>query len=68
MFNDELTLDECTSLIASLARCSLPFQCAHGRPSMIPVLDLGSGQRLGAWQGTHANISLHSWQSWLENN
>lgn len=68
MFNDQLTIDECKSLIASLARCSLPFQCAHGRPSMIPVLDLGSGQRLGAWQSNHVNTSLHSWQNWMEKN
>lgn len=42
MFNDELTLAECTSLIRRLAQCSLPFQCAHGRPSMVPLVDLGN--------------------------
>ncbi|KAL2013916.1 hypothetical protein VTN00DRAFT_1441 [Thermoascus crustaceus] len=40
MFNDVLTVDECRSLISRLARCVFPFQCAHGRPSMIPILDL----------------------------
>lgn len=41
MFNDELTLAECSSLIRRLAQCSLPFQCAHGRPCMAPLVDLG---------------------------
>lgn len=42
MFNDILTLDECQSIISGLAECVFPFQCAHGRPSMIPILDLRS--------------------------
>lgn len=41
MFNDELTTMECLTLIARLATCIFPFQCAHGRPSMIPVIKLG---------------------------
>ncbi|KAJ5635327.1 uncharacterized protein N7484_008640 [Penicillium longicatenatum] len=40
MFNDPLGIDECRKLILRLARCAFPFQCAHGRPSMIPILDL----------------------------
>lgn len=40
MFNDPLSIDECRTLISRLARCAFPFQCAHGRPSMIPILDL----------------------------
>jgi DNA mismatch repair protein MLH3 len=40
MFNDKLTIDECQSLVRQLARCVFPFQCAHGRPSMIPILDM----------------------------
>lgn len=41
MFNDVLSLDECAKLIARLADCAFPFQCAHGRPSMVPLVDLG---------------------------
>lgn len=41
MFNDELMPEECLTLIARLATCIFPFQCAHGRPSMIPVMKLG---------------------------
>ncbi|KAK6331802.1 DNA mismatch repair protein [Orbilia javanica] len=40
MFNDKLELEECCELIEKLAACDFPFQCAHGRPSMVPVADL----------------------------
>lgn len=42
MFNDELTVEECGILIKRLALCAFPFQCAHGRPSMIPLVQLES--------------------------
>lgn len=41
MFNDALELEECEALMRKLGRCMFPFQCAHGRPSMIPLVDLG---------------------------
>lgn len=40
MFNDELSAEACLSLITRLSQCALPFQCAHGRPSMVPLVDL----------------------------
>lgn len=42
MFNDPLDIGECEALLARLAHCAFPFQCAHGRPSMVPILDLRS--------------------------
>ncbi|KAG9336466.1 hypothetical protein JZ751_002813 [Albula glossodonta] len=39
-FNHSLSLEECCSLVGSLSTCQLPFQCAHGRPSMVPLADL----------------------------
>ncbi|XP_067302290.1 DNA mismatch repair protein Mlh3 isoform X1 [Pseudorasbora parva] len=39
-FNDILSKEECCSLVSSLSSCHLPFQCAHGRPSMVPLADL----------------------------
>uniref|UniRef100_A0A3Q1G0A7 MutL homolog 3 n=1 Tax=Acanthochromis polyacanthus TaxID=80966 RepID=A0A3Q1G0A7_9TELE len=39
-FNDTLSKDECCSLVASLSSCQLPFQCAHGRPSIAPLVDI----------------------------
>ena len=41
MFNDQLSREQCQELISKLAECAFPFQCAHGRPSMIPLVDLG---------------------------
>lgn len=40
MFGDKLTKKEIMQMIADLSRCHLPFQCAHGRPSIIPLIDL----------------------------
>ncbi|KKZ61362.1 hypothetical protein EMCG_04007 [[Emmonsia] crescens] len=42
MFNDSLGRAECENLVSRLALCAFPFQCAHGRPSMIPIVNLGS--------------------------
>uniref|UniRef100_A0A673MAX4 MutL homolog 3 (E. coli) n=1 Tax=Sinocyclocheilus rhinocerous TaxID=307959 RepID=A0A673MAX4_9TELE len=39
-FNDILRKEECCSLVSSLSSCQLPFQCAHGRPSIVPLADL----------------------------
>ncbi|ODQ50594.1 hypothetical protein SAICODRAFT_73368 [Saitoella complicata NRRL Y-17804] len=44
MFNDPLTTEECRVLVEALAGCAFPFQCAHGRPSMVPLVDLGVKQ------------------------
>lgn len=41
MFNDALTREQCTELLGRLVQCAFPFQCAHGRPSMVPLVDLG---------------------------
>ncbi|XP_076360566.1 uncharacterized protein LOC143252400 isoform X2 [Tachypleus tridentatus] len=38
-FGDELDNTECIHLIKSLTYCKLPFQCAHGRPSLTPLVD-----------------------------
>ncbi|KAL4921146.1 hypothetical protein BDW62DRAFT_140387 [Aspergillus aurantiobrunneus] len=46
MFNDILSVDECEKLVRRLASCIFPFQCAHGRPSMVPLVDFrGSLER-----------------------
>ncbi|XP_032338282.1 DNA mismatch repair protein Mlh3 isoform X6 [Camelus ferus] len=39
-FNDVLSLEESCRLIEALSCCQLPFQCAHGRPSMLPLADV----------------------------
>lgn len=45
MFNDKLTPEECQDLVDRLARCVFPFQCAHGRPSMLPLTNTSVLQR-----------------------
>lgn len=45
MFNDQLSREECQTLVSRLAKCAFPFQCAHGRPCMIPLVDLGTDGR-----------------------
>ncbi|KAF1997532.1 hypothetical protein P154DRAFT_524737 [Amniculicola lignicola CBS 123094] len=47
MFNDELTIGECKELVRKLAMCVFPFMCAHGRPSMVPLVDLGISKEGG---------------------
>ena len=36
-FGLSLSSDECIRLVHNLSKCSLPFQCAHGRPSVVPL-------------------------------
>ncbi|KAJ1500722.1 hypothetical protein HMI55_003759, partial [Coelomomyces lativittatus] len=40
MFGDPLSLQACQALVNALSQCQFPFQCAHGRPSVIPILAL----------------------------
>jgi DNA mismatch repair ATPase MutL len=40
MFGDKLEAKECITLIDQLKNCKAPFQCAHGRPSVAPIVDL----------------------------
>ena len=39
-FGDPLTIDQCDLLIRSLRKTNAPNRCAHGRPSIIPLLDV----------------------------
>lgn len=77
MFNDELTKGECETLIRRLADCAFPFQCAHGRPSMVPLVDLGVGaplevvgqqafgsQRMEISKGDEDEGFGAAWRSW----
>ncbi|EGI59690.1 hypothetical protein G5I_12092 [Acromyrmex echinatior] len=38
-FGDKLTLEECTNLIQLLKNTKFPNRCAHGRPTIIPVIE-----------------------------
>ncbi|KAK4332420.1 DNA mismatch repair protein MLH3 [Rhodotorula toruloides] len=50
MFNDVLTPAQASTLLAQLAETSFPFQCAHGRPSLVPIVNLPAASR-SAGQG-----------------
>lgn len=45
-FGDKLATDEAEMLIENLSKCMFPFQCAHGRPSMVPLIDLANDQNV----------------------
>ncbi|CAH9133600.1 unnamed protein product [Cuscuta epithymum] len=40
MFGDELLPSECSLIVEELQQTSLCFQCAHGRPTMVPLVNL----------------------------
>ncbi|KAL4161711.1 hypothetical protein PRNP1_002263 [Phytophthora ramorum] len=40
MFGDWLSVGQCKGLIEELKTCQLPFQCAHGRPSVVPLAEI----------------------------
>ncbi|KAJ4988227.1 hypothetical protein SVAN01_06323 [Stagonosporopsis vannaccii] len=61
MFNDELSLEECRVLVKKLADCVFPFMCAHGRPSMVPIVDMG---RVGGSAGTGEDSSKAFVEAW----
>ncbi|KAG8413502.1 DNA mismatch repair protein [Metarhizium acridum] len=63
MFNDELSMDECKQVVQRLSQCAFPFQCAHGRPSLVPLVDIGLGGRVGGWDAS--NLSVDRWKNWL---
>jgi DNA mismatch repair protein MLH3 len=46
MFNDPLTLEKCSLLIRQLGQTSFPFICAHGRPSIYPLVRLAPQSRV----------------------
>lgn len=39
-FNQPLIIEEMEQMMKALTECNLPFQCAHGRPSIAPIIDL----------------------------
>ena len=60
MFGDSLSYSQQTKLLATLADTALPFQCAHGRVSMVPLCEVqplvnnAAGSDSGAGAGTGA--------------
>ncbi|KAI7157033.1 hypothetical protein KC349_g5889 [Hortaea werneckii] len=51
MFNDVLSGEECAELMGQLSRCAFPFMCAHGRVSMVPLMEVGGDVEDRGWDG-----------------
>jgi DNA mismatch repair protein MLH3 len=68
MFNDELDLNQCGELIRKLADCVFPFMCAHGRPSLVPLVEVGKlGQENHeVYSNIDTNIGdyVRKWKQW----
>ncbi|GBL96905.1 DNA mismatch repair protein Mlh3 [Araneus ventricosus] len=58
-FGDPLDLSQCELLLDALSTCKLPFQCAHGRPSIAPILDLNKIKSLNKKRATPKLWKLH---------
>ena len=48
MFGDVLDRRQCQVILSALSKCELPFQCAHGRPTATPLIELAA---LDKWGG-----------------
>lgn len=73
MFNDPLTKEQCQGLVRRLAGCVFPFMCAHGRPSLVPLVELRIGDArygdfevreggCGGGKGMSFGASIKSWK------
>ena len=45
MFGDPLLPTECSELIRQLKLTQLCFSCAHGRPTLAPIVDIAAFER-----------------------
>ncbi|XP_057469421.1 DNA mismatch repair protein MLH3 isoform X2 [Actinidia eriantha] len=56
MFGDTLLPSECSLIVEELKKTSLCFQCAHGRPTTVPLVNLEALHKqiakLGSWNGS----------------
>lgn len=44
-FGDTLSLEQCINLFNDLKNTKSPTRCAHGRPSIIPIIELSELRR-----------------------
>lgn len=63
MFGDRLSKDQCERLLAHLAKTRLPFMCAHGRPSLVPLINLQSAA-VGSQSGGRLGKRSIDWAGW----
>ncbi|CAO2830709.1 unnamed protein product [Amaranthus hypochondriacus] len=62
MFGDKLLPSECSLIVEELKQTSLCFQCAHGRPTTVPLVNLNALHtrilQLGSW----SDLSKNTWR------
>lgn len=63
MFNDSLILEQCKELVERLTHTSVPFRCAHGRPSIVPLVDLGPPVDL---RGAVRHIDWEAYEKYIQ--
>ncbi|GMP31991.1 hypothetical protein CsSME_00005961 [Camellia sinensis var. sinensis] len=72
MFGDTLLPSECSLIVEELKQTSLCFQCAHGRPTTVPLVNLEAFHKqiakLGLWNGGSNELwhGLHQHEPSLE--
>lgn len=61
MFGDALMPSECSLIVEELKQTSLCFQCAHGRPTTVPLVNLGALHEQIAKLGSLSRGSSEAW-------
>ncbi|KAE9596816.1 putative DNA mismatch repair protein Mlh3 [Lupinus albus] len=61
MFGDSLLPSECSLIVEELKDTSLCFQCAHGRPTTVPIVNLEALHNQIAKLGLMNNCSNDTW-------
>ncbi|XP_075655898.1 DNA mismatch repair protein MLH3 [Castanea sativa] len=61
MFGDSLLLSECSLIVEELKKTSLCFQCAHGRPTTVPLVNLEALRKQVAKVGFLGDSSSELW-------
>ncbi|KAG9237324.1 hypothetical protein BJ875DRAFT_165155 [Amylocarpus encephaloides] len=74
MFNDILNQEQCTALVKKLADCMFPFQCAHGRLSLFPLVDFETLEPENGRDGIQKphpskpfSLAFRSWKKGMNN-
>lgn len=57
-FNDHLEQAQMQRLMRELSRCELPFQCAHGRPTVYPLASLAQLEDRGRSVSTSCTLRM----------
>ncbi|XP_058098603.1 DNA mismatch repair protein MLH3 isoform X10 [Magnolia sinica] len=61
MFGDSLLPSECSLIVEELKETSLCFQCAHGRPTTVPIVNLEALHKQLAKLGLQNGGSTEQW-------